>query len=71
MKSTTIRQIRQQFREDKAPDERRHARAKPANLIVNNAEDPTTMFNSAGMQQFVPYLMGKPHPLGKKLYNIQ
>jgi len=23
------------------------------------------------MQQFVPYLIGKPHPLGKRLYNIQ
>lgn len=29
------------------------------------------MFNTAGMQQFVPYFMGKEHSLGKKLYNIQ
>jgi len=29
------------------------------------------MFNTAGMQQFVPYLMGKPHPQGRRIYNIQ
>ena len=71
MKSTSIRQLRKEFRETKAPAERKHAWAHPASLIVNNDEDPTTLFNTAGMQQFVPYLMGKPHPLGKKLYNIQ
>ena len=71
MKSTEIRQLWKEFWETKAGDERVHAWAKPASLIVNNAEDPTTMFNTAGMQQFVPYLMGKKHPLWKRLYNIQ
>ena len=71
MKSTTLRNLRKDFRETKAPEVRKHARAKPASLIVNSAEDPTTLFNTAGMQQFVPYLMGKEHPLGKRLYNIQ
>lgn len=72
MKSTQIRELRQQFRVDKAPENRVHARAKPACLIVNNAEDPTTMFNTAGMQPLVPYLMGKEHPTGsQRVYNIQ
>jgi alanyl-tRNA synthetase len=62
MKSTEIRNLWSQFRERQAPPERKHARAKPASLIVNQADDPTTMFNTAGMQQFVPYLMGKKHP---------
>jgi alanyl-tRNA synthetase len=29
------------------------------------------MFNLAGMQQLIPYLAGKDHPLGKRLFNIQ
>lgn len=29
------------------------------------------MFNLAGMQQIIPYLSGKDHPLGKRLFNIQ
>jgi alanyl-tRNA synthetase len=34
-------------------------------------DDPTTLFTGSGMQQLVPYLLGEPHPLGKRLYNIQ
>jgi len=71
MKSREIRQLWSGFREEKAPNTRKHAWAKPASLIVNASDDPTTMFNTAGMQQFVPYLVGKPHHLGKRLYNIQ
>ena len=29
------------------------------------------LFTSAGMQPLIPYLMGKPHPQGKKLANVQ
>ncbi len=29
------------------------------------------MFNVAGMQPLMPYLLGKPHPQGKRLCNIQ
>jgi alanyl-tRNA synthetase len=71
MESKIIRQLRSTFREEKAGPEKKHAWAQPASLIVNSSDDPTTMFNTAGMQQFVPYLVGKPHPLGKRLYNIQ
>lgn len=38
-------------------------------LVPEN--DPTTLFNTAGMQPLVPYLLGKPHPQGKRLANIQ
>lgn len=72
MLSTDIRKIWTEFWETKAPAERKHAWAQPASLIVNNADDPTTMFNTAGMQPLVPYLMGKTHPSGaKRVYNIQ
>lgn len=35
--------------------------------------DGTTgvLFNVAGMQPLMPYLLGKPHPQGKRLCNIQ
>lgn len=33
--------------------------------------DPTTLFNSSGMQPLVPYLLGQPHPQGKRLVNSQ
>ncbi|MEK6899758.1 MAG: alanine--tRNA ligase-related protein, partial [Nanoarchaeota archaeon] len=34
-------------------------------------DDPSVLFNTAGMQPLVPYLSGQPHPLGKRLANIQ
>jgi alanyl-tRNA synthetase len=40
-----------------------------ASLIPEN--DPTALFISAGMHPLVPYLMGQPHPSGKKLVNVQ
>ena len=33
--------------------------------------DSTTLFISAGMQPLVPYLLGKRHPLGKRLTDVQ
>ncbi|PJE67828.1 alanine--tRNA ligase [Candidatus Shapirobacteria bacterium CG10_big_fil_rev_8_21_14_0_10_40_9] len=38
-------------------------------LIPEN--DPTTLFISAGMHPLVPYLLGEPHPQGKRLCSIQ
>ena len=38
-------------------------------LIPEN--DSSVLFNTAGMQPLIPYLMGKPHPLGNKLFDIQ
>jgi len=46
-----------------------HREIPPAPLVLK--EDPTTLFTSSGMQQLVPNLTGSPHPLGKRLYNIQ
>ena len=38
-------------------------------LIPEN--DPSVLFNTAGMQPLVPYLLGQPHPLGKRLVDYQ
>ncbi len=46
-----------------------HAEIPSASLVPEN--DPTVLFNTAGMQPLVPYLMGTPHPAGKRIVNIQ
>ncbi len=33
--------------------------------------DPSVLFNTAGMQPLIPYLMGKEHPMGKRLCDYQ
>ena len=40
-----------------------------ASLIPDN--DPTALFISAGMHPLVPYLLGQPHPSGKRLVDVQ
>jgi len=46
-----------------------HKIIPPAPLIPEN--DPTTLFNSAGMQQLVPYILGQKHPQGTRLVDSQ
>jgi alanyl-tRNA synthetase len=48
---------------------RKHAEIPSAPLVPEN--DPTTLFNSSGMQPLVPYLLGQTHPAGKRLVNSQ
>ena len=50
-------------------EKRGHAIIPSAPLIPEN--DPTVLFNTAGMQPLVPYLMGRPHPQGDKLADVQ
>lgn len=45
-----------------------HAIIPSASLVP---EDKTVLFNTAGMQPLVPYLLGQPHPMGKRLANVQ
>lgn len=33
--------------------------------------DPTTLFTGSGMQPMMPYLLGKPHPQGKRIVDSQ
>jgi len=50
-------------------EKRGHAIMPSASLVPEN--DPSVLFNTAGMQPLVPYLLGQKHPLGDKLANIQ
>src|SRR6185369_6459381 len=49
--------------------ERGHAIIPSASLVPEN--DPSVLFNTAGMQPLVPYLLGEKHPQGKRLADIQ
>lgn len=42
----------------------------PTSSVVPK-DDPTVLFNTAGMQPLVPFLMGKKHPNGTRLVNSQ
>ncbi len=44
-------------------------RIDSASVIPEN--DPTTLFNTAGMQPIVPYLLGEKHPAGNKICDVQ
>jgi alanyl-tRNA synthetase len=46
-----------------------HAVISGKSLIPEN--DPTVLFNTAGMQPLVPYLLGAVHPLGTRLTDVQ
>ena len=46
-----------------------HVEIPSAPLIPEN--DPTVLFNTAGMQPLIPYLLGEKHPLGKRLCDAQ
>jgi len=35
------------------------------------ANDPTVLFTTAGMHPLIPFLLGQPHPLGKRLVDVQ
>ena len=50
-------------------EERGHRIIPSAPIIPEN--DPTCLFNTAGMQPLVPYLKGEPHPEGTRLVDVQ
>jgi alanyl-tRNA synthetase len=49
--------------------ERGHAVLPLDSLVPQN--DPTVLFTTAGMHPLVPYLLREPHPLGRRLTNVQ
>ncbi len=50
-------------------EERGHAIVPSAPVVPQH--DPTVLFTTAGMHPLVPYLLGEPHPAGKRLANTQ
>ena len=67
MKKLTSKELRNAW--IKFYEEKGHKNIGAVSLVG----DGTTgvMFNVAGMQPLMPYLLGKPHPMGKRLCNIQ
>jgi alanyl-tRNA synthetase len=49
--------------------ERKHSIISSASLFPEN--DPTVLFTTAGMHPLTVYLMGQPHPSGKRIANCQ
>jgi alanyl-tRNA synthetase len=64
MKANELRECYQQYFEARG-----HRRIRSAPLLPEN--DPTVLFTTAGMHPLVPFLLGEPHPLGKRLVNVQ
>lgn len=60
----TLRQKREQFRLSKD-----HKYLPEVSLVAS--KESTAMFNVAWMQQLIPYLAWKTHPVWKRLFNIQ
>lgn len=63
----TSNELRQRFL--KFFENRGHSIIPSASLVPEN--DPSVLFNTAGMQPLVPYLLGEKHPKGKRLVNVQ
>ena len=50
-------------------ESKNHIRIPSASVIPEN--DPSVLFTTAGMHPLVPYLLGQPHPKGKRLCDVQ
>jgi alanyl-tRNA synthetase len=50
-------------------ESRGHNIIPSASLVPEN--DPSVLFNTAGMQPLVPYLLGQKHPMGNRIADIQ
>ena len=46
-----------------------HKQIPSAPVVPEN--DPSVLFNTAGMQPLIPYLLGQPHPYGTRLCDYQ
>ncbi|HEY4500473.1 MAG TPA: alanine--tRNA ligase-related protein, partial [Candidatus Paceibacterota bacterium] len=51
--------------------EKRGHTAIPSASLVPAENDESVLFTTAGMQPLIPYLLGKSHPAGRRLVNIQ
>ena len=63
----TARQLKEKFIQFFISKE--HVEIPSSRLVPEN--DPTTLFISAGMQQLIPYFSGTPHPVGKRITDVQ
>jgi alanyl-tRNA synthetase len=64
MNAQDIRNAYLKFYEDRG-----HVVVPRTQLILQG--DPTTLFTGSGMQPMIPYLLGEPHPKGKRIVDSQ
>ncbi len=64
MNAQDIRNAYLQFFKDRG-----HVVVPRAPLVLQ--DDPTTLFTGSGMQPMIPYLLGEPHPQGKRIADSQ
>lgn len=64
MNTEEIRKAYLKFFEDRG-----HAVIERAPLVLK--DDPTTLFTGSGMQPMIPYLLGEPHPKGRRIVDSQ
>lgn len=64
MQSSEVRSKFLKFFENKG-----HKIIPSASLVPEN--DPSVLFNTAGMQPLVPYLLGQEHPMGRRIADVQ
>lgn len=67
MEQISSKQLREHWRKFRLS--KQHTYLPESSLI--GGKESTAMFTIAGMQQLIPYLSGKEHQLGKRLFNIQ
>src|SRR5215475_5650470 len=49
----------------------RHGHAVIPSAPLVPANDPSVLFTTAGMHPLAPYLLGQPHPAGRRLVDVQ
>ena len=67
MRQITSKELRNEW--IKFYEERGHVNCGAVSLVSDGSTG--AMFNVAGMQPIMPYLLGKKHPLGTRLCNVQ
>ena len=50
-------------------EDRGHVIVPRAPLVLK--DDPTTLFTGSGMQPMIPFLLGQPHPKGRRITDSQ
>ena len=67
MKNFTVKQLKKMWIDFFTSHN--HTQIQGSSLVPEN--DGSVLFTTAGMQPLIPYLLGKPHPQGKRLFNVQ
>ena len=67
MKNFTVKQLKNLWID--FFNKHNHKQIEGSSLVPEN--DGSVLFTTAGMQPLVPYLLGRQHPQGKRLFNVQ